>query len=214
MILLAVDVGNSAVKTALFRDARPIRRGRPDRVAVSSVNPPLLRDWMPRLKAHGVPVHLAGRDFRVPMATLCRGAGTDRLLGAYAAWLRCRGPVLVVDAGTAVTLNLVDARGRFRGGAILPGPGLMLRSLSGGTARLPSIRPGEAPFPAPDTRGAMRAGVAMACRGAMREAMREAGGRPRVFLTGGGRGLLRGISPGITEAPFLVLEGLAASAPP
>ena len=65
--------------------------------------------------------------------------GIDRLAAARAAWDRIGGAAVVVDAGTAVTVDLVDAAGVFCGGAIFPGADLLARTLHGGTAQLPDL---------------------------------------------------------------------------
>ncbi len=56
--------------------------------------------------------------------------GMDRLAGAAAVWERTKGAAVAVDFGTATTFNVVDAQGRFRGGAIAPGLGTAADSLA------------------------------------------------------------------------------------
>ncbi len=213
-MILAVDIGNSRAKFGLFRgrrllkafDSLPAKLPTVDAVAVSSVNPPALRKWLPRLRKLG-PVRVAGRDFTIPLENLTKGTGTDRLLGAYAAWRRAKGPVVVVDVGTAITLNVVDAKGRFLGGAIFAGPRMALRALAESTALLPEVAPSPDVGIGKDTRAAIRAGAALAYGGFLLEGLAAAakalGRKPRLFVTGGDGGLL-----GRTH-PNLVLEGLA-----
>ena len=206
-MLLAVDIGNSATKLGLFRGLRLVRSWRIPhgrrlrhlpkgiaRTAVSSVNPAALRRILPSLPG---PVLLAGRDFRVPLKGATRATGTDRLLAAYAAFRTARGPVAVIDVGTAVTLNLVDAKGRFRGGAIFAGPETARRALAISAAGLPLKRLSAG------TRADLSTGTLLAYRGFVREglelASRLLGCKPSVFLTGGKR-------------PDLVLYGLALCA--
>lgn len=62
--------------------------------------------------------------------------GIDRWLALVAAWCCAQGAVAVVDAGTAITVDLVDDRGQHQGGYIVPGIGLMRRSLAGETRDL------------------------------------------------------------------------------
>lgn len=62
--------------------------------------------------------------------------GTDRLLCCSAALKKYKPPFIVVDLGTAVTLNIMDSHGDFIGGAILPGVSTGLRALAGGTSQL------------------------------------------------------------------------------
>ncbi len=226
MNLLAIDLGNSAAKLGLFRGTKLVRRWRiahgaplprlpfsPEVVGISSVNPPALRRLLPKLKRLGVPVRIAGRGLRIPLDIRTRGTGTDRLLAAYAAFCRERGPVAVLDAGTALTLSLVDGRGRFLGGAIAPGPALALEALARGTAQLPRLGGSASPRIGKATASAMRSGAALAARGFAREAAalaRKALGRKvPVYLTGGDARLLKGAVPEAHLAESLVLEGIA-----
>lgn len=129
--------------------------------------------------------------------------GRDRLYAARGALEHARGErasvdvsavgTIVVDAGTALTVDAVDARGagRFLGGAIAPGPALLARSLAEHTARLPRVEPDSlAVALGRDTESAVQSGVVVGFRGAALElALRiaaEAGFRtPLVVLTGG-----------------------------
>jgi len=125
--------------------------------------------------------------------------GADRLFAARGAMALVGRSCLVVDAGTAVTVDVVlDPRGAqnagaFLGGAIAPGPELLARSLAEGTWNLPRIEPAVgAPALGRDTAGALRSGVGVGFRGAVRELARriaaEAGlGEVPIVLTGGAR---------------------------
>jgi len=65
--------------------------------------------------------------------------GADRLANAAAARELYGGPVIVVDYGTGTTFDVVDRRGRYCGGAILPGLGISLRALHQFTAKIPLV---------------------------------------------------------------------------
>ena len=65
--------------------------------------------------------------------------GADRLVNTVAAHERYRGPLIVVDFGTATTFDVVDADGNYRGGVIAPGINLSLQALSMAAAKLPSV---------------------------------------------------------------------------
>jgi type III pantothenate kinase len=65
--------------------------------------------------------------------------GADRLVNTVAAHERYRGPLIVVDFGTATTFDIVDAVGDYRGGVIAPGINLSLRALEMAAAKLPSV---------------------------------------------------------------------------
>ena len=97
-------------------------------------------------------------------------------------------PVVVVMIGTAVTVDALDEAGQFLGGLIVPGHGIMLRALEGGTAGL-RVPTGEVvPFPT-NTSDALTSGGTYAITGAIERLWRHlrdrSGIEPRVFVTGG-----------------------------
>jgi len=142
--------------------------------------------------------------------------GIDRWCAAVAAY-RTQGACIVVTAGTAVTLNWVDGRGDFRGGAILPGAALMRGGLAGST-RLKVARatlPGK--VPALRTSDAVSGGIRLAIAGAVREFERECGlspGEIPVLACGGDAAAVAGWLPGAQARPDLVLEGMRMLHPP
>ncbi len=151
--------------------------------------------------------------------------GIDRLLSAYAATQiqaaqDHAGPLVVVDAGSAVTVDLVDAEGSFRGGAILPGLNLQARALATGTDALPQIQwqsHGDVKTPATNTADAIHAGiligVASAIDGLAEKYLRNfrivEPTSPRLILTGGDS---LALSPHVrtphVQRPNLVCRGL------
>lgn len=146
--------------------------------------------------------------------------GIDRLLGAVAANVvrPANRPALVVDCGTATTVNAVAADGAFEGGAILPGFELMARSLNQYTALLPLVTIDELSeqTPAPlgvDTHGALCSGLFWGQLGAVNEIMHQLSNRWTaelyLLLTGGGAGLLASHLPKAVWEPHLSLQGLA-----
>ena len=148
--------------------------------------------------------------------------GIDRLAAAAAAGL-VRRPgrgVIIVDCGTAATVDLVSASGAFLGGAILPGPALMARALAEGTSLLPAVAAleQETPpvMPGRSTQDAIAAGIGWGFRGAIARLVEEArasiGVEADVILTGGCRGAVRDDLPGAIEMPELVLAGIALAA--
>ena len=81
----------------------------------------------------------------VPLEGCPAWLGVDRALGAWGAWRRQRSQgggldqgLLLADAGTVLSLTLLDAHGRFRGGRLMPGLRLQLQAMASGTALLPS----------------------------------------------------------------------------
>jgi type III pantothenate kinase len=78
---------------------------------------------------------------QVPIANLYPTLGIDRALAAWGAVTTQGCPVLVIDAGTALTFTGIDGNACLVGGAILPGLALQFRSLDRGTAALPEVQP-------------------------------------------------------------------------
>jgi type III pantothenate kinase len=121
-------------------------------------------------------------------------------------------PALVVMVGTAVTVDALDAEGRFLGGLILPGFGLMLRALEMGTAGLKAPTGEVVDFPT-NTSDALMSGGADAIAGAIermhRKLLARTGQAPLLIMTGGAAVKL---AP-ITDLRFetvdtLIFEGL------
>jgi type III pantothenate kinase len=151
-------------------------------------------------------------------------AGMDRLAAAVAVnRLREKEqPAIVVDIGTAITVDAVGPDGAFLGGAILPGMDLSATALVAGTSQLPPV---DTEFGTPpsaigrSTEPAMRAGLFWAAVGAIRELVQrttaELGAKPLIACTGGG---VQPLLPHLDEpdkilyVPHLVLAGIAIAA--
>jgi type III pantothenate kinase len=148
--------------------------------------------------------------------------GIDRLAAAAAAGLvkPAGRPAVVVDCGTAVTVDMVTADGRYLGGAILPGPALMARALADGTSKLPAVAAlmgGELPaMPGRSTEAAIAAGIGHGIRGAVSRLVAEArsasDGDAVTILTGGWADAVRDVLPDAVAIPDLVLTGIALGA--
>ena len=119
--------------------------------------------------------------------------GSDRWVAMIGARQRMRAqgparPLVVVMVGTAVTVEAIDAEGRFLGGLILPGHGIMLRALESGTAGL-HVPTGEVrPFPT-NTSDALTSGgtyaIAGACERMVQHLREHTGQEPLCIMTGG-----------------------------
>lgn len=142
--------------------------------------------------------------------------GHDRLVNAFAAGALYGRPAIVVDLGTATTLDVVAPDGAFLGGAIAPGLGLGLEALAKRTAQLPRVAL-EVPEQAigRDTVSAMQSGAVLGYFGLVKELVRritgELGSKPKVVLTGGLSALPWALElPDVTAIdPLLTLRGLA-----
>lgn len=248
MSVLLVDIGNSRIKWALLKGgrlgksqaaeyagwgagdfARRVIGSRADleRVLASNVAADDVSDAL----AAGARLAGAPKPERVTTRRRACGVtisyvdpwrlGVDRLLAMIAAHHRFPGrPVCAVAVGTAMTLDLVGADGRHWGGAIIPGPTLMVASLLDGTSGIRRRAQGGAKGRGPalfgrSTRAAVEQGARYAAAAAADRAVSEAGAlvgkTPKLIMTGGGAPALRPLIRGASLfVPDLVLEGLAA----
>ena len=138
--------------------------------------------------------------------------GVDRFLAMLAVQNENAGPALVCGVGTALTIDLLDAEGRHRGGRIAPSPTLMREALHRRAAQLP-IEGGSYREFADDTIDALASGCDGAALGlverSLAEARRELGTEPALVLHGGGAPSLADRLPSARLVPTLVLDGLA-----
>ena len=191
-----------------------IEHGLPDPGRIGT-NPPVWAAVGP------VPAPLiAHQDLRicledVPLPKAPPWLGVDRALGAWMAWrcsqkqqLDCSRGLLLVDAGTVLSLTRVTADGCFGGGQLIPGYRLQLQAMAEGTLGLPSI-PGELDndalqevFPQ-QTVAAMQRGVLEAMLASISAAQQHAQGL--LWICGGDAPLLKSHWSGATE--LLQLEG-------
>ena len=236
MRTLALDVGNTAVKAGCFADGALremaagltaaqvhalVQRWQPQHVVVASVaEDAALRAG--ELRA-AVPGHLLAFS-PATTATPLRNAyatpatlGADRLAAAVgAATLRPGRPTLVIDAGTALKLDLVTADGTYHGGSIAPGLGLRLRALHAFTGRLPllALPPVDATIPltGDSTTGSLLSGVVNGTVAEITGLLAQYRARHPglgVLLTGGNAAFLAPRLPAcIFVVPELVLLGL------
>ncbi len=245
--LIAVSVGNTRTRVGHFRsnalehsrallnsDEPELARAILDLktsdaaapIVIASVNPPLSSRLELALagavERRGGSIYRLGRDLSIPIANALRDdttVGQDRLLNALGAFSRAGQACVIVDAGTAVTVDFVDGVGVFQGGAIAPGVSTMLAALHERTAALPQIAfepiPDAEPF-GKDTASAMRLGVQSAIRGMVRtlaERYAQAlGAYPQIVATGGDAGaLFEGDEVVEHIVPDLTLMGIHAA---
>ncbi|MBI3525489.1 MAG: type III pantothenate kinase [Betaproteobacteria bacterium] len=139
--------------------------------------------------------------------------GPDRWAALIGARHMHAGPCLVVNAGTATTVDVLDAAGVFRGGLILPGVSLMQTALASDTARLPLATGRFSPLPR-NTADAIASGALQATVGAISRMFAPVAASPAALclLSGGAadplEALLEEVTP-LKRVDNLVLAGLA-----
>jgi len=239
MPCLLVDMGNTHLR---WSDPQGLARGRVGSLATAALQEQLPSHWsgLPRpravwvssvageganrtlqrwVEAHWqVPVHFP-RAYRRQLG-VSNGyrepgqLGVDRWLALIGARALSHGPLIVVDCGTATTLDGMDERGQHLGGLILLGTGLMEESLLEQTA---ITRPDENGVPglfATGTAAAIRSGALLATIGLIEKMyhvlLEQSTKEVTCFLTGGAADAVqRGLRIPLRREPNLVLQGLA-----
>jgi len=236
--LLAVNVGNTRVAIGVFvaGELKSVKRvahaqsadwagaiaqaweniAEHENAAVvgASVNPTVMESLEHAIvQVTATPVAWVGREIDLPIKVLTqqpRETGVDRVLNIAAAYEQMGKACVVVDAGSAITIDCCDATGAFLGGAILPGVEMQLDALHQRTAKLPRVK-----FEHPkgsigeSTEQAILHGVYHGIRGTVKELTEQyamqLGAWPDIICTGGdatvlfeGWELIHAISPDLT----------------
>lgn len=221
--VLACDVGNSTVQFAhvegdtvgelkshrlgdladLGRELAILWETMPDpkRVVAASVNPAGLRALEAAVhEAIEQDILVVGKDLPLPLETTLEkpdAVGADRLCTAVAAFDRLGVACVVADFGSAITIDAIDAEGRFLGGAILPGLRMSARNLHEHTAQLPHVELGPPTWTfGRSTHQAIIGGLVYGAQGALRRLAEayatEMGAWPLIIATGGDAELVCG----------------------
>lgn len=170
----------------------------------------------------GVEPYRIGDDLPVPIGRQLDPetiTGVDRLLNAAAAYDNVKQACVVVDAGTAITVDFVDGEGTFHGGAIGPGAQMQLHALHEHTSALPEI---EFTRPEPEAFGkstsqAMLHGVFSGLRGLVWRLVEQYseryGAYPMIIATGGDAQMLFGDDELVDRiVPNLTIMGIQLAA--
>ena len=247
-MILVIDVGNTRLKWAwltntglsdqqavVHRDAKAgmwtaalfESTQRPSRILVSNVAGPEMAKTLAKLAKKTFHVEIEFITATQEYHGLTNGyldptlLGADRWLALIGAWTRAKGALCVVDAGTAVKVDSVDARGQHLGGLIAPGIHMMREALMNKTSDIAkaaaSSTPSLAGVLANNTVGAVSRGAVFALAGMADRAAevieQSTGTVPRLFITGGDAGMITGTMRNHGEiVPDLVLQGLAVIA--
>lgn len=232
---IAIDVGNTRGKAVLFQGSEIIQRwefdpgvpladnvhlhGIPEGLPIilSSVRP-IGEEYLEFLRSRGALEVLSGStplpfssDYLTPETI-----GPDRLaLVAGAIALLPGEDILVIDAGTCITCDMVTSEKVFAGGSISPGLDMRLRSLKEFTGALPLVSKEEGTwFPGRSTRESILAGVQDGACGELRnriEQLLDKYPSLKVVLTGGDAPyFVKNLKNSIFASPDLVVQGLRA----
>ncbi len=190
-------ISTSAFKIKLLQTLKIIKRNHNAiaDIIVCSVVPPLNHIVRGQIKnIFKINPLFVGEDIIVPIKNNYKNpkqVGQDRLVCAYATKCLYGAPAIVIDLGTAITLDAVSKSGAYEGGIIVPGIRLSFESLFRKTALLPKINNIEAPrkLIGKDTVTSMLSGIFYGYGemlvGLIDRISRQLKGRPRVIVTGG-----------------------------
>ena len=236
--VLLIDVSNSFTKFAILRNGKI---GRVTRIPTRGLNPSDLTELradraiiasvvpeVSRMMAASLPFSPVWVDHRVPGGVPVNypkpaSIGADRLANAAAAVSLGKLPAIVVDFGTAVTFDVIDSRGSYRGGVIAPGLPTAASALHERTALLPLTKiTSIGSCVGKSTAEAIRIGLLLGAVGLVRETVARItaeafnGKKPYIIATGGDAELVARLSAkggGKTLIdkvdPLLTLKGLA-----
>ena len=247
-MILVIDVGNTRLKWAwltstglsdqqavVHRDAKAgmwtaalFESGqKPRRVLISNVAGPAMEKTLARMTKKAFKVAAEFVTAAPEFDGLLNGyldpklLGADRWLALVGAWTKTRSALCVVDAGTAVKVDSIDASGHHLGGLIVPGIHMMREALMTKTSDIARAAeqstPSLAGVLANNTVGAVSRGAVFALAGMADRAAevieQSTGVKPKLFITGGEAGMITGTMRSRDEiVPDLVLQGLAVIA--
>ena len=246
MTALLLDVGNSRIKWGLLDDGNINKTGHISQERIRDSGLQVLTSKLPRQVEQVFVSNVAGTSFATRLSGVVgmhcdcdvrfarsqkegwglrnsysqpRRMGVDRWVAMVGAWAEVQAACLVIDIGTALTLDAIDDSGKHLGGQIMPGTSIMTNALAGATSDIPNVRSLRAGKEASmqmfgrSTAAAVREGVQNAIAGAVDRAFRtlqSAGIEPTAVLTGGDASrILDALATTPLHRPHLVLQGLA-----
>ncbi len=246
MTALLLDIGNTRVKWGVLEDGQIRRTGHISQARIRENGLQVITTRLPRRVDTVFASNVAGASFATRLSgvvgahcncdvrfahterkgwgvtnayTQPRRMGVDRWVAMVGAWSRLQSACLVVDAGTAITLDAIDDNGNHLGGQIIAGVGTMTDALAAATSDIPKVRPAPARADADlcmfarNTAAAVREGAQNAVAGAVDRAIRTLQSNAydaKIVLTGGDASrILNALVEAPVHRPHLVLEGLA-----
>lgn len=246
MTALLIDAGNTRLKWGVLDNGAIRRTGHISQEAIHEQGLSALTSKLPREVDAVLASNVAGSSFATrlsgvvgmhcncdvhfvrPEKSSCgitnsyrqpRRLGVDRWVAMIGAWSELEAACIIVDAGTAVTIDVLDDAGQHLGGQILPGAALMATALSGSTSDIPNVEPraaaqsGGMRMFATSTSRAVEQGAINAVVGAVERAawtLDENGHEVTIVLTGGDASrILKSLDEEALHRPHLVLQGLA-----
>lgn len=243
---LLFDIGNTRLKWGYWSGSRISKSGNLTHDQIHESGFSALTTRLPRKVTHALACNVAGTAIATKLSGVIglhcdldlrfarsdkqaygvttsykqpRRLGIDRWVAMIGAWNEFRSALCIVDAGTAMTIDVVDRSGQHLGGQIIPGIRMMGESLRDHTSGIAveskkSRDPGDGlGIFGKNTDDAIANGALTAACGAIERSarrIRSAGMRPKIVLTGGDASrILKQLNSNAIHRPHLVLQGLA-----
>jgi type III pantothenate kinase len=241
-----MDVGNSRIKWGVLEDGQIRRTGHISRERIRDKGLQVITTKIPRRVDEVFVSNVAGTSFATRLSgvvgmhcecdvrfartarsgwgvtngyTQPRRMGVDRWVAMIGAFAELKSACVVVDVGTAMTIDALDDEGQHLGGQIVAGVATMANALAPAASDIPEVKPapgrGQADLAmfAHNTAAAVREGAQNAVAGAVDRAiqtLRSNAYKPVVVLTGGDASrILNALCETPLHRPHLVLQGLA-----
>lgn len=246
MKALLMDVGNSRIKWGVLENGQIRRTGHISRERIRDKGLQALTTKIPRRVDEVFISNVAGTTFATRLSgvvgmhcecdvrfartersgwgvtnsyTQPRRLGVDRWVAMIGAWAEFQSACLVVDVGTAMTIDAIDDEGHHLGGQIVAGVSTMANALAMSTSDIPRVKPSpgrdsaDLGMFARNTAAAVREGAQNAVAGAIDRSIRTLQSnayQPTLVLTGGDSArILKALCETPLHRPHLVLQGLA-----
>ena len=168
-----------------------------DKVIVSNVNHSIvldkLKEILSKFKCPIIETKPISNEYLINDYEDYKTLGIDRWLTALGAWKLYQRPLLVINAGTAITIDLVEldkeSKAHFKGGMILPGVAISLAVLNNST-NLIDTEIGKSQYPSLNTKDAVTTGIMTSIQGAVNLVCRNLPSSLPILLTGGDANLI------------------------
>ena len=168
-----------------------------DKIIVSNVNHSVvldkLKEILSKFKCPIIETKPISNEYLINDYEDHKTLGIDRWLTALGAWKLYQRPLLVINAGTAITIDLIEldreSKAHFKGGMILPGVAISLAVLNNST-NLIDTEIGKSHYPSLNTKDAVTTGIMTSIQGAINLVCRKLPSSLPILLTGGDANLI------------------------
>ena len=144
--MIAIDIGNSSVKIGFYKDKQFIAKKyisienipllKDEKIIISSVNPPVKEEIIKKISGKIIDINPAIiKEISFKYKDL-KSIGQDRVAAVYSAYEKFGGAIMIVDFGTAITIDFLSSENIYSGGMIFPGPLTIIKCLEDKTALL------------------------------------------------------------------------------